>query len=65
MKFINYLESISGVSVFPMISLLVFFIFFILVGIKVYMMDSKSLNEIMNLPLQDDEINNPGNLKEN
>jgi hypothetical protein len=27
MKFINYLESISGISVFPMISLLVFFAF--------------------------------------
>ncbi len=60
MKFINYLESISGVSVFPMTSLLVFFIFFILVGIKVYMMDSKFLKEIMNLPLEENETNTPG-----
>ena len=60
MKFINYLESISGVSIFPMTSLIVFFLFFILVGVKVYMMDSDSLNEIMNLPLQDDDNKNSG-----
>jgi cytochrome c oxidase cbb3-type subunit 3 len=53
MKFINYLESISGVSVYPMTSLMIFFIFFILVGIKVWMMDKNSLTEIMNLPLND------------
>jgi hypothetical protein len=60
MKFINYLESISGVSVFPMTSLIVFFLFFILVGIKVYMMDNASLKEIMNLPLQDDDKTGSG-----
>lgn len=60
MKFINYLESISGVSVFPMTSLIVFFLFFILVGIKVYMMDKDSLNEVMNLPLQDDDKSGSG-----
>ena len=60
MKFINYLESISGVSVFPMTSLIVFFLFFILVGIKVYMMDNDSLKEIMNLPLQDDDKSGSG-----
>ena len=60
MKFINYLESISGVSIFPMTSLIVFFLFFILVGIKVYAMDSKFLKEIMNLPLEENEIKKPG-----
>ena len=29
MKFINYLEGIAGVGIFPMISLLIFFVFFI------------------------------------
>jgi hypothetical protein len=28
MKFINYLQSISGVGIFPLISLLLFFVFF-------------------------------------
>ena len=54
MKFINYLESISGVSVYPMTSLLIFFLFFLLVGIKVWFMDKNALNEIMHLPLNDD-----------
>jgi hypothetical protein len=60
MKFINYLESISGVSIFPMTSLLVFFIFFILVGIKVYYLDPKFLKEITNLPLEEENNNTPG-----
>jgi len=62
MKFINYLESISGVSVFPLTSLIVFFLFFILVGLKVYLMDKNVLNEVMNLPLRDDD-SNPSNQK--
>lgn len=54
MKFINYLESISGISVFPMTSLIIFFIFFVLLGIKVYMMDNNIVNQLEHLPLEDD-----------
>jgi hypothetical protein len=53
MKFINYLESISGVSIFPMISLMIFFIFFIALGLKVYLMDKNVISEIEHLPLED------------
>jgi len=53
MKFINYLESISGVSVFGLASLIIFFSFFILLGIKVYLMDKKMIDEIGHLPLED------------
>jgi cytochrome c oxidase cbb3-type subunit 3 len=56
MKFINYLESISGIGIFPMISLLTFFIFFVLVGVVVYFMDENSLNEAVHLPLEKDQI---------
>lgn len=58
MKFINYLESISGVSIFPMISLLTFFLFFIVVGVGVYYMDKKTLQEIENLPLENESKDN-------
>jgi hypothetical protein len=54
MKFINYLESISGISIFPMISLLVFFTFFILLFIRLYFMSKGTIEEISNLPLEDD-----------
>lgn len=54
MKFINYLTSITDIEIFPMISLMTFFVFFILVGIKVSMMDKKTLEESENLPLEND-----------
>ena len=63
MKFINYLESISGISIYPMISLMIFFIFFMLLGVRVYLMDKKVVDEIGNLPLDEkfDELSNNEN----
>lgn len=58
MKFINYLESISGIGIFPMISLLIFFTFFILLAIKVSIMDKSYLQQMNNLPLEDDDNSN-------
>ena len=62
MKFINYLESISGVGIFPLISLMIFFIFFIVLGIKVAFLDAKLVDKLNRLPLEDDmketELNN-------
>lgn len=36
MKFINYLESMSGIGVYPLVSLMIFFVFFI--GVVLYVM---------------------------
>ncbi|CAN5803952.1 hypothetical protein BH11BAC7_BH11BAC7_22890 [soil metagenome] len=55
MKFINYLQSITGVSIFPLISLLVFVIFFILLGIYVLKADKNRLNYIAALPIEEQE----------
>lgn len=55
MKFINYLSTISDVEIFPMVSLMVFFVFFLVVGIKVYMMDKHNIEEAENLPLENDK----------
>jgi cell division septal protein FtsQ len=55
MKFINYLESISGISIFPMISLLVFFAFFMLLFVRVYYLNKNTISEISNLPLEGED----------
>jgi len=51
MKFINYLESIAGVAIFPMISLLLFFVFFTLLIFYVIKADKKHIEELKNMPL--------------
>lgn len=56
MKFINYLDSISGIGIFPMISLMIFFTFFVGLGFVVAFMDKSYLNHMNNLPLEDDTI---------
>jgi cytochrome c oxidase cbb3-type subunit IV len=35
MKFINYLESITGIGIYPLISFMIFFLFF--VGVSIYL----------------------------
>lgn len=53
MKFINYLKSIDGVSIYPIITLLIFVTIFVLAVILVMSKDRKTINEIKNLPLED------------
>lgn len=55
MKFANYLEHITGVSIYPLISLLVFFIFFVVLLFFVVKMDKKLVAEVAALPMDNDE----------
>lgn len=55
MKLSNYLVEISGVSIFPIISLLIFVVFFAGVLLWVFFMDKNKINYIAHLPLSDDE----------
>jgi cytochrome c oxidase cbb3-type subunit 3 len=55
MKFINYLQSIAGVDIFPMISLLIFFIFFVLLIFYVFLSDKEEILIMKNLPLEQNE----------
>jgi len=48
---INQLEQIAGVEIYPIISMLIFFIFFILVGYMVIKTDKKEIEELSNMPL--------------
>jgi len=55
MKFINYLEKITGVGVYPMSSLIIFFMFFTFLLIYILNADKKYLKDMENLPLSGDE----------
>ena len=49
------LEQIAGVEIFPIISLLIFFVFFIIVGYMVFTADKNYIEEMKNMPLDKEE----------
>lgn len=49
----GHLTSIDGIEIFPIISLLIFFSFFVGLGIYVMRSDKKTRDEIKNAPLED------------
>ncbi len=51
MKFINYLQSIAGVGIFPMISLIMFFIFFTVLVVWALKVDKTYISDMKNIPL--------------
>ncbi|MBL7919909.1 MAG: CcoQ/FixQ family Cbb3-type cytochrome c oxidase assembly chaperone [Bacteroidia bacterium] len=54
MKFINYLESITGIGFYPLASLLIFFVFFIGVTIFIIKGSKEYFNTLSQLPLNTD-----------
>lgn len=52
MKFINYLERITNIGIFPLISLIIFFTFFVLVTVYVYRTPKKTMDQRGHLPLE-------------
>lgn len=56
MKIIShYFESVAGIEIYPIISFLIFFIFFIAVTYMVVRMNKTEIMEISNMPLEGDE----------
>ena len=53
MKFINYLEKITGVDVFGMASFLIFFTFFVVMAIWALRADKKLIKTLSELPLNE------------
>ena len=51
---IQQLEQINGVEIYPIISLIIFFTFFILVGYLVMTTPKSYIDEMSKLPLDDD-----------
>jgi hypothetical protein len=53
MKFSTYLEQIAGVSIYPVISLTLFVVFFGIVVYRIFRMNDEDVRHLENLPLQD------------
>jgi hypothetical protein len=51
MKFINYLEKISGVSIYGLSSLILFTTIFVIMLVWALKADKKMIQEISNIPL--------------
>lgn len=56
MKFINYLESITGIGIYPLASLVIFFLFFSGVALFVVKADKNFIKEVSNIPLDDNNV---------
>jgi hypothetical protein len=52
MKFINYLQDITGVSIYPLASLLLFFTFFVGATWFVFRTPKKQMEQLGNIPLE-------------
>lgn len=52
------MDTISGIEVYPIISLLIFFIFFVSLYTWVYTYKKDKINEMSNLPFSDNDNDN-------
>jgi len=53
LKFVkNHLESIAGIEIFPIISLVIFFTFFVLLFWWVFTAKKNYIKELSNIPLE-------------
>lgn len=62
MKFINYLSTIAGIEIYPLISLIIFFLFFVALFVYVLTTKKEHIAEVEVIPLSD-SINNDNELK--
>ncbi|MDY0075807.1 MAG: hypothetical protein RBR87_00910 [Bacteroidales bacterium] len=53
----NVLESIVNIQIFPIIGLIIFLLFFIVMIYRVMLFDKKEIDEISRLPLDKDDSN--------
>ena len=51
MKFVHYLEKITGVSIYPLLSFIIFGLFFLAMLVWVIKVDKKTINNISRIPL--------------
>lgn len=59
LKFIKHHMSIEGIEIYPLISFLLFFTFFLIVLVYVFRQDKKHIKEMSNLPLEGDNNDLP------
>ena len=61
-KFIKqYTEKMDHATIYPMISLFIFFLFFVVLLVFVKKMNKQSVKELSNIPFDTDETTNPTN----
>jgi len=51
MKFLHYLEKITGVSIYPLSSFVIFGLFFLVMLVWVWRSDKKKIADISRIPL--------------
>lgn len=56
MKFINYLESITGIGIYPLVSFLIFFVFFLAVSLYVVKAGKAYFDDVACIPLEDKHV---------
>jgi len=55
LKFVKgHMDSISGIEIYPIISLSIFFIFFALLLVWVFSYSKEAINELGEIPLKED-----------
>lgn len=59
----HFFEDISGIEIYPMISLLIFFIFFLGLGVYVLTMRRQHAETMAAVPLDSGSENHPENLQ--
>jgi hypothetical protein len=55
MKFRHYLESIAGVDIYPLMSLVIFFVFFAVLAFWAIFSDKQHINYLKEIPIKDDQ----------
>ena len=58
MKFSHYLSSIENVSIYPVITLILFFAVFVAAVIWIFTRDKEYITKLENIPLENDNIKN-------
>ena len=52
LKFVKHtMENIDGVEIYPILSFIIFFVFFVLANIYIFRKDKKTIDEISRIPL--------------
>lgn len=54
----HHLDTIAGIEIYPIISLILFFLVFTTMLLLVFKMSKKNIDELSNLPLDNDIKNN-------
>nr|WP_315188433.1 CcoQ/FixQ family Cbb3-type cytochrome c oxidase assembly chaperone [uncultured Flavobacterium sp.] len=50
------METIAGVAIYPILSLLIFFLFFVGLGLWVFSYKKEKIDEMSQIPLNDNQI---------